>query len=516
MFLPPRFIFVVGLITGHLASAAPATYTDIVACLSGFDVPQDIPGTPSFAQDSLPWNLRLNYTPVAIAVPSTVPQVQAAVSCGASLGVKVNPKSGGHSYASHSLGGDDGHLVIDLKLFNNVSLDTKTNIATVGPGARLGNVALGLYDQGGRGFAHGICPGVGLGGHILHGGQGYSSHSHGLALDFMVEATVVLANSSIAKASLTHNTDLFWALRGAGMSYGVVTEFKLSTFAAPPENILFYYPYLWNKTEARAGWDGFQKYCGGFTCPVIPTAMNIRVVIVKYADDDLLFLFEGAFHGSQADFEAAIAPFLAELENIGGFESNLAGNYSLGWLDSLLYANSNGLFSNWNNGQVLETPLNYSAHATIFAKSLMTNNLSPAAVDAWIDRLYATGPSNDRPWYFIIAAQGGPTSVVPLIPDDATSYAHRSQIYEWQLVDAVSSGLYPNDIGIPWLNAFIDDIQAAESQVTLGMYYNYADPTLSPEEAHERYWLDHYARLSVIKAAVDPDEVFENPQSVNS
>jgi len=73
--------------------------------------------------------------------------------------MKVNPKSGGHSYASHSLGGEDGHLVVDLKFFAETTVDSVSQVATVGPGARLGNVALALFDNGERALAHGICPG---------------------------------------------------------------------------------------------------------------------------------------------------------------------------------------------------------------------------------------------------------------------------------------------------------------------------------------------------------------------
>jgi hypothetical protein len=73
--------------------------------------------------------------------------------------------------------------------------------------------------------------------------------------------------------------------------------------------------------------------------------------------------------------------------------------------------------------------------------------------------------------------KGGPTSVVPDVPEDATSYAHQSQIHEWQLVDAVADGIYPNEEGIAWLNPFVSNIEAAESNITFGMYYNYADPT---------------------------------------
>jgi len=76
-----------------------------------------------------------------------------------------------------------------------------------------------------------------------------------------------------------------------------------------------------------------------------------------------------------------------------------------------------------------------------------------------------------KEWYFIITAQGGPTSVTSQVPVEATSYAHRDQIFEWQLVDGVSSGLYPDAEGIAWLNPFVSEIQAAEPNTTFGMYY---------------------------------------------
>lgn len=123
------------------------------------------------------------------------------------------------------------------------------------------------------------CIRVGIGGHVLHGGQGYSSHNHGLLLDSLVEADIVLASGDIITTSESQSPDLFWALRGAGMSFGIVTKLKFTTFEAPPEMVLFYYPYYWNQTQARAGWDAWQAYCGGFTTPQIPAELNIRWVI---------------------------------------------------------------------------------------------------------------------------------------------------------------------------------------------------------------------------------------------
>lgn len=160
---------------------------------------------------------------------------------------------------------------------------------------------------------------------MLHGGQGYGSHTYGLLLDFLVEAEVVIANGDVVTASEMTNSDLFWALRGAGMSFGIVTSFKFRTIAAPPENVLFYYPYSWNQTQARAGWDVWQVYCAGETTPIIPPEMNVRWTIVNDVEGRILFLLEGAYHGSEADFVLAIQPLLDELNAIGGLEADIRG-----------------------------------------------------------------------------------------------------------------------------------------------------------------------------------------------
>lgn len=179
----------------------------------------------------------------------------------------------------------------------------------------------------------------------------------------MIEAELVIADGSVITASETKNSEVFWALRGAGMSFGVVTNMKFRTIPAPPQNVLFYYPYSWNKAQARAGWDAWQKYCGGYTTPQIPAEMNVRWVIVKDSGNNILFLLEGAYHGSSVDFSTAIAPLLNALNAIGGYQASIrgVGVHQLGWLDAQLYANSNGLYNNWDNSQTLDTTVNYTA-----------------------------------------------------------------------------------------------------------------------------------------------------------
>jgi FAD/FMN-containing dehydrogenase len=146
-----------------LASAATGSLlmkrNVISDCLTHAKIPQNLPGSPSFTQAIIPYNLRLPFTLVAVAIPSTVSQVQAAVACGVKYNVTVSARSGGHSYASDGLGGEDGHLMIDMKLFHKVEVDEGTKIATIEPGSRLGNIALQLYTQYGRAISHGTCPG---------------------------------------------------------------------------------------------------------------------------------------------------------------------------------------------------------------------------------------------------------------------------------------------------------------------------------------------------------------------
>jgi len=109
-------------------------------CLKSANVPVDISGSSDWKADILPFNARLTYTPAAVAVPTTVPQIQAAVNCARISGVKATAKGGGHSYASLGLGGEDGHLMLELDRMFNVTLNKTTNIATIQPGARLGHV----------------------------------------------------------------------------------------------------------------------------------------------------------------------------------------------------------------------------------------------------------------------------------------------------------------------------------------------------------------------------------------
>jgi FAD/FMN-containing dehydrogenase len=128
-------------------------------CLSNSKVPVYTSGTSNYTQAIKPFNLRLPFKPAAYAVPETIQHIQDAVSCGVKNNVQVTAKSGGHSYGAHGLGGEDGHLVVDMRRFKSVAVNRTAQTALVGSGGRLGDLALALYDQGKQAISHGTCPG---------------------------------------------------------------------------------------------------------------------------------------------------------------------------------------------------------------------------------------------------------------------------------------------------------------------------------------------------------------------
>jgi FAD/FMN-containing dehydrogenase len=148
----------IGLLAS-LAQAAPWTKAVVEDCLAAAKVPFDVRNTTDWIRDATPFNLRLPYNPNAIAVPQTIEHIRQSVLCAKKLGVKVTPKSGGHSYASLGFGGEDGHLVVELDRMYNLTYDPLTEVATIQPGARLGHVNTILFQGWNRSIAHGTCPG---------------------------------------------------------------------------------------------------------------------------------------------------------------------------------------------------------------------------------------------------------------------------------------------------------------------------------------------------------------------
>lgn len=146
---------------------------------------------------------------------------------------------------------------------------------------------------------------------------------YGLALDWLIEATVVVASGKIVKASATQNPDLFWALRGAGSSFGIVTEFKFDTFEAPDTLTVFTVPVPLKRQDKIVNMlVGYQKY----TRDSIPAELNIQLVVEPNSMG-----FGGMYYGGEDDARAVLQAFLEPL----GVDAS-AGTYEVvDWMGQL-------------------------------------------------------------------------------------------------------------------------------------------------------------------------------------
>jgi FAD binding domain/Berberine and berberine like len=170
------------------------------------------------------WNGMVQRSPGLIACCATIADVQAAVRVAAAYGVLTAVRCGGHSLAGFSTC-DDG-MVIDLSLMREVAVNPDSRRARFAGGCLLGSIDTATQ-QHGLVFPSGVVSHTGAAGLVLGGGFGWLTRLFGLSCDNVEAFTVVTADGSIVHASSKENTDLFWALRGGGGNFGVVTEFEV-------------------------------------------------------------------------------------------------------------------------------------------------------------------------------------------------------------------------------------------------------------------------------------------------
>jgi FAD/FMN-containing dehydrogenase len=182
------------------------------------------PSDPEYAQVRGIWNAMVARTPGLIARCADVPDVQAAVRAAAAAGVVTAVRCGGHSLAGFST--CDGGLVIDLSRMRQVSVDPKARRARFAGGCLLGSIDAATQ-QHGLAFPAGVVSHTGASGLVLGGGFGWLTRLHGLSCDNVEGFTLITAGGSLLHANSREHPDLFWALRGGGGNFGVVTEFEV-------------------------------------------------------------------------------------------------------------------------------------------------------------------------------------------------------------------------------------------------------------------------------------------------
>jgi FAD/FMN-containing dehydrogenase len=181
------------------------------------------PGQPGYDDARRIWNGMIDRKPGMIARCTSSADVTAAVRYARQHSLLVSVRGGGHNVAGTAV--CDGGLMIDLSPMKSIKIDPSNRIAVAQPGLLWGEfdratTAFGLATTGGQ-VSH-----TGIAGLTLGGGLGYMMGLHGAACDNLVSAEVVTAEADILQASVEENADLFWALRGGGGNFGIVTSFR--------------------------------------------------------------------------------------------------------------------------------------------------------------------------------------------------------------------------------------------------------------------------------------------------
>jgi FAD/FMN-containing dehydrogenase len=335
-------------------------------------------------------------------------------------------------------------------------------------------------------MAHGTCPQVGIGGHATIGGLGPSSRMWGAALDHIEEIEVVLADSSIVRASATQNQDVFWAVKGAGASFGIVTEFVCRTEPEPGEAVQYSYSFtVGSYASFAATFKTWQKFVSD---PGLTRRFASEVVITEIG-----MIISGTFFGSREEYDAL------------NMEKRFPGNQDA---KTVVFKDWVGLVAHW--GEEMALRLGGGLAAPLYTKSL-TFNGADLIPDSVVDQVFGYLDKVEKDtliWFIIFDLAGG---AINDVAQDATSYAHRDALFYLQSY-AVGVGQVSDKT-----KAFLRGVNTTIKNgmpggQDFGAYAGYVDPELVNGPAE--YWRTNLPRLQQIKSEVDTKDVFHNPQSV--
>lgn len=436
-----------------------------------------LPGNDAYHGARAVWNGMIDRHPALIARCADADDVAHAVRFARENQMLVSIRGGGHNIAGSAV--CDGGLVIDLSQMRDVRVDAASRTAYVQPGATLADVDRATQAHG-LAMPMGINSTTGIAGLTLGGGFGWLSRKYGLTIDNLVAADVVLADGQQLRASETENAELFWALRGGGGNFGVVTSFEFRLHEVGPE--VFAGPIIYRHEDAPAVLRNLRDFNARspdeLSCwAVLRSAPPLPFLAEAYHGTDVLIVV--VFHaGTVVEGERLLAP----LRTFGSPIVDAAG--------PVPYAAFQQAFD----------PL-LTEGARNYWKSHNFAVLSDAAIDTAI-RYAKTLPSPHSEIFF--GQIGGAASRVPTA---ATAYPHRDAAYAM-------------NVHTRWLDASMDETSirwarefyAAMSPFsTGGTYVNF----VSEQEGEERSaYGENYDRLAALKQRYDPGNLFRMNQNV--
>ncbi len=430
------------------------------------------PDDPDYRDARLVWNGMIDRHPDMIAQCVGVADVMTCINFARENNITFSVRSGGHNVAGRSV--CDG-LVIDLSQMNAVHIDTATQTARVQPGATWGEFdheaqAFGLATTGG------VHSGTGVAGLTLGGGIGYLARKHGLTIDNLIGADVVTANGELIHVNETEHSDLFWALRGGGGNFGIVTSFEFQLHNVGPEVLTaqFYFPFE-NAADLLRTYRDFTQN--------VPDELSLYAMILHVPPvapfpeenhGDITLAFVGIYAGDIEEGRAVLAP-LDELDN-PILKAVMPMPYKV--MQSAFDAGS-------------------PDHARYYYKSLIMKELADEAIES----IAMHGSSLSGPLTIVgIEPLGG---AINRQSADATAFPHRNAAYNFSVwggwLDATD-----DQSNITSVRTFFEEMA---SHAGNDVYSNY----LSADEAHrvQEAFRGNIERLKRVKENYDPDNLFK-------
>jgi FAD/FMN-containing dehydrogenase len=460
----------------RLASLAGGTTTlgaeQVEALRGGLRGTLHLPGDAGYDSARSIWNAMIDRRPGVIVGCAGTADAIRAVNFAREHELLVAVRGGGHNIAGNAL--CDGGLVIDLSSMRSVRIDPVGRTARVEPGCPLAD-----FDKEAQAFALatplGINSTTGVAGLTLGGGFGWISRKHGLTVDNLLSADVVTADGRLVHTSAATNPDLFWAIRGGGGNFGVVTSFEFRLHPVGPEVLsgLVVHPFA----KAAELLRGYRDLAAA-----MPDELTVWVVLRKAPPLPFLpesvhgtevLVFAVCYAGDMKEGEHALAP----LRSLGQPIADVVGPHPfVGWqaaFDPLL---TPGARNYWKSHNFME--------------------LSDGLLDLLVDFV---GRLPTPECEIFIGQMGGATSRV----DDATTaYPHRAARY---VMNVHTRWRDPAEDGpcVAWAR---DLFNKTAAHATGGVYVNFM-----PEDETNRItgaFGASYDRLAALKKKYDPGNLF--------
>ena len=242
------------------------------------------PGDPDWDDARSAFNLLLDQHPAAVALPANADDVAAVVAYARDAGLRVAPQATAHNQGP--LGTLENTLLVNVGALQEVRVDPGAQRVRVGAGVKWDRVGPRLSAHGLAGL-HGSSPDVGIAGYSLGGGMGWLARKYGLQANAVTALEFVTADGSLIRADAEHHSDLFWALRGGGGNFGIVTAIE---FAVHPVDDLYagamFFPFE-RSSEVLKAWsamlpslpDEMMTWASVIHFPPIPDVPGSRVAV---------------------------------------------------------------------------------------------------------------------------------------------------------------------------------------------------------------------------------------------